>query len=144
MDGLIGGSHGELDLAELEQSVRIVLVEIGGFRTFLALPLLTEGKVIGRIVAARTKVQPFTGEKAIELAQQVIQRQTTQEKLAAEFKTIMAGEKDKIVYATGYAPAAAPAAKPGAAIPAKPGAVVAPAPAPAAAAAPAPAAAPTP
>ena len=43
-------------------------VEIGGFRTFLALPLLTEGKAIGRIVAARTMVQPFT-ETQIALLQ---------------------------------------------------------------------------
>ena len=43
-------------------------VEIGGFRTFLALPLLTEGKAIGRIVAARTTVHPFT-ETQIALLQ---------------------------------------------------------------------------
>ena len=80
-----------------------------------------------------TKPQPFTGEKAITLAQQVIQRQTVQERLAAEFKTLMAADKDKIVYAAGYAPPAKPVA-------AKPGATVTPPPAaaPAAATPPAP------
>ena len=35
-------------------------VEIGGFRTFLGLPLIKDGKAIGRIVAARKEVRPFT------------------------------------------------------------------------------------
>jgi two-component system NtrC family sensor kinase len=35
-------------------------VEIGGFRTFLGLPLVKDGKAIGRIVAAREEVRPFT------------------------------------------------------------------------------------
>jgi GAF domain-containing protein len=43
-------------------------VEIGGFRTFLGLPLIKEGKAIGRIVAAREEVRPFT-EHQIALLQ---------------------------------------------------------------------------
>jgi GAF domain-containing protein len=43
-------------------------VEIGGLRTFLALPLVKDGIVFGRIVAARAEVRPFT-EKQITLLQ---------------------------------------------------------------------------
>ena len=38
-------------------------VEIGGFRTFLGLPLLKDGKAIGRIVAAREEIRPFTNRQ---------------------------------------------------------------------------------
>jgi two-component system, NtrC family, sensor kinase len=37
-----------------------VLYEIGGFRTFLALPLVKDGLPFGRIVAARSTILPFT------------------------------------------------------------------------------------
>jgi signal transduction histidine kinase len=43
-------------------------VEIGGLRTFLALPLVKGGIVFGRIVAARAEVRPFT-DKQISLLQ---------------------------------------------------------------------------
>jgi two-component system NtrC family sensor kinase len=41
-------------------------VDLGGIRSFLTVPLVKDGTVLGRIVAARKKVQPFT-DKQIEL-----------------------------------------------------------------------------
>ena len=35
-------------------------VDLGGIRSFLTVPLVKDGTVLGRIVAARKKVQPFT------------------------------------------------------------------------------------
>lgn len=82
-----------------------------------------------------TKIEPFTGEKAITAAQQFLQRQAVQNKLQADFKSFMDAEKGKITYAQGYGPPAAPkapaAAAPVAAPPASPAAAPAPAPAPA-------------
>ncbi|TFU06539.1 hypothetical protein EUV02_06060 [Polymorphobacter arshaanensis] len=53
---------------------------------------------------------PFTGPKAIAVAQPILQREAVQKALADELKKIKAEEKGKIVYAKGYEPAAAPAA----------------------------------
>lgn len=89
-----------------------------------------------------TVTQPFTGEKAITYAQNLLQRQDVQKRLAAELKKIQDSYKPKIVYGKGYAAPDAtklPGGKPGA-LPTK--ASVA-APAPATTATPAPAAAPT-
>ena len=61
------------------------------------------------------KPMPFSGEKAISFAQQLLQRETIQAKLVDEFKSIQAAAKPKITYAEGYAPPAAPPAKPAAA-----------------------------
>jgi two-component system, NtrC family, sensor kinase len=44
------------------------LYEIGGFRTFLALPLVKDGLSFGRIVAARSTILPFT-DRQIALLQ---------------------------------------------------------------------------
>ncbi len=87
-----------------------------------------------------TKVVPYTGEAAITLAQQLLQRDAVQKALVDNLTAFRAAAKDKIKYAAGYGPPAATpaatpaaAAKPGAAAPASP-----PAPATTPAAAPAP------
>lgn len=67
-------------------------------------PVMFVNKVI------ETKVTPFSGEKAISFAQQLVQREATQTKLAAELKAITAANKTKIVYADGYGPPAPPKA----------------------------------
>src|ERR1019366_10218593 len=51
-----------------DESVARAAVEIGGLRTFLALPLVKDDIIIGRIVAARAEVRPFT-DKQIALLQ---------------------------------------------------------------------------
>ncbi|WP_310498828.1 hypothetical protein [Sandarakinorhabdus sp.] len=79
-----------------------------------------------------TKTQPFTGEKAISYAQQILQRQEVSKRLQTELKKIQTSFKAKTVYAKGYgtveaaqaelkkgSPAAAALAAPPAAQPAK-------------------------
>jgi len=57
------------DEAYLAKDPRIVdLVEVGGARTFLAVPMLKEGEIIGAINMYRQEVRPFT-DKQIELVQ---------------------------------------------------------------------------
>ena len=57
------------DEAYLAKDPRIVdLVEVGGARAFLAVPMLKEGEIIGAINMYRQEVRPFT-EKQIELVQ---------------------------------------------------------------------------
>ncbi|OYU15602.1 MAG: hypothetical protein CFE37_04545 [Alphaproteobacteria bacterium PA4] len=51
-----------------------------------------------------TSTQPFIGEKAIAYAQNVLQRQETQKRLAAELKKVQEAFKPKIVYGKGYGP----------------------------------------
>jgi two-component system, NtrC family, sensor kinase len=46
----------------------VAAVELGGVRTFLAVPLLKENRLIGTFALARQEVRPFTG-KQIELVQ---------------------------------------------------------------------------
>ena len=79
-----------------------------------------------------TKSQPFTGEKAIAYAQNILQRQEIQKRLGDTLKKYQDEYKSKITYAAGYgppvfpkAPAAPAVAAPGAA--AKPAAAPAPA-----------------
>jgi EpsD family peptidyl-prolyl cis-trans isomerase len=80
-----------------------------------------------------TATQPFTGEKAISYAQNILQRQEIQKRLEAELKKLQDAYKPKIVYAAGYGPpelpktpaqanAAKAAASPAAAAIAKPAA----------------------
>ncbi len=57
-----------------------------------------------------TKIVPFSGEKAISFAQQLLQRQQVQERLVAELKTITAKAKPTITYAKGYGPPVNPTA----------------------------------
>jgi EpsD family peptidyl-prolyl cis-trans isomerase len=66
--------------------------------------------------------QPFTGPKAVQLAQRQLQQQAVQKALVAALKQFQAEEKGKIVYAEGYAPPA-PGAKPAATATAPAGAV---------------------
>jgi EpsD family peptidyl-prolyl cis-trans isomerase len=49
-----------------------------------------------------TATQPFTGERAIAYAQNILQRQDVQKRLAAELKRIQDSYKPKIVYGKGY------------------------------------------
>ncbi|MBC7506209.1 MAG: hypothetical protein H7267_10870 [Sandarakinorhabdus sp.] len=49
-----------------------------------------------------TVTQPFTGEKAIAYAQNLLQRQDVQKRLTTELKKIQDSYKSKIVYAKGY------------------------------------------
>jgi signal transduction histidine kinase len=57
------------DEAYLAKDPRIVdLVEVGGARTFLTVPMLKEGEIIGAINLYRQEVRPFT-DKQIELVQ---------------------------------------------------------------------------
>lgn len=79
-----------------------------------------------------TKAQPFAGERAIAFAQQILQRQEVQKRLAAELKKWQEAYKSKITYGKGYGPPELP--KPGATAGAGPGAGAAGAAAPAAAA----------
>lgn len=74
-----------------------------------------------------TKTMPFTGEKAIAYAQQVLQRQEIEKQLKATLTKLQADTKGKIVYAKGYGPPALPAAAPAAPAAAAP-AAAAPAP----------------
>ena len=69
-----------------------------------------------------TKIVPFTGEEAIKVAQQLIQRENTQKTLVANLATFRAAAKDKIKYAAGYAPPAPPATPAAGAKPAVPAA----------------------
>ena len=46
-----------------DESVARAAVEIGGLRTLLALPLVKDDIIIGRIVAARDEVRPFTDKQ---------------------------------------------------------------------------------
>jgi len=55
---------------------------------------------VNTVTSAQT--QPFTGEKAISYAQQLLQRQEVNKRLQAELKKIQESYKSKIVYAKGY------------------------------------------
>lgn len=65
---------------------------------------------VNKVVDA--KVQPFTGEQAINIAQQIIQRETVQKSLVASLASFRAAAKDKIKYAAGYSPPPAAGTKP--------------------------------
>ncbi len=64
-----------------------------------------------------TKVVPFTGEEAINAAQQLIHRDAVQKALVDNLTAFRAAAKDKIKYAAGYAPPPATAAPAGPAAP---------------------------
>ena len=91
-----------------------------------------------------TKTMPFTGEKAIAYAKNVLQRQDVQKRLAGELKKFQDAYKSKIVYAKGYAAPVVPKAPAPTPVPAPIPAAAAATPASAPAAATAPPAAATP
>jgi EpsD family peptidyl-prolyl cis-trans isomerase len=51
-----------------------------------------------------SKTQPFTGERAIAYAQNILQRQEIQKRLGSELKAWQEAYKSKIVYGKGYGP----------------------------------------
>jgi EpsD family peptidyl-prolyl cis-trans isomerase len=57
-----------------------------------------------------SKTQPFTGERAIAYAQNILQRQEIQKRLGTELKTWQEAYKAKIVYGKGYGPPVFPKA----------------------------------
>ncbi len=61
------------------------------------------------------KVKPFTGEDAINAAEQLLRRDAVQKALVDNVTAFRAAAKDKVKYAAGYAPP--PAAAPGATTP---------------------------
>ena len=77
-------------------------------------PVVTVLHVVG------SKDVPFIGEKAIEAAQQVVQRVEVQKALQANLKKFTDAAKPGIKYAAGYAPPAGPAAPKPVAAPAAP------------------------
>ena len=88
-------------------------------------PVMFVNKVID------TKVTPYSGEAAITLAQQLVQREAVQKALVASLASFRAAAKDKIKYAAGYGPPPAPATAPAGTAPAAAPAAAKPAAAPA-------------
>ncbi len=70
-----------------------------------------------------TATKPFIGEKAVTFAQNILQRQEVQKRLASELNRFKESYKSKIVYAKGYGPPVFP--KPPVATPAAPDAAAA-------------------
>ncbi len=54
-------------------------------------------------MVTNAKTDPFIGERAISYAQNILQRQEIQKRLAADLKTWQDAYKSKIIYAKGYA-----------------------------------------
>ena len=52
------------------EPLRVVTVEQAGARSFVGVPMLKDGKLVGAIVIYRQEVRPFT-EKQIELRQEL-------------------------------------------------------------------------
>ena len=63
----LSASRTTFERAYLEREpIRVAVVEMGGARTLLAVPILKETEVVGSIVIFRKEVRPFT-DKQIEL-----------------------------------------------------------------------------
>jgi two-component system, NtrC family, sensor kinase len=79
------------------------LYEIGGFRTFLALPLVKDGLSFGRIVAARSTILPFT-DRQIALLQSFADQAVIAIENVRLFDEVQAKTRDlseALVYQTG-------------------------------------------
>lgn len=113
----------------------IIRLSTGGSEPFMFAdqPAGAPAPIIYVNSVTNTATQPFTGEKAISYAQNILQRQEIQKRLVAELKKLQDEYKPKIVYAAGYGPpdlpktpaqanAAKAAASPAAAAIAKPAA----------------------
>jgi len=81
------------------------LYEIGGFRTFLALPLVKDGLSFGRIVAARSTILPFT-DRQIALLQSFADQAVIAIENVRLFDEVQARTRDlteALTYQTGSA-----------------------------------------
>ncbi len=52
--------HGTLHIPDVSDATAFQIVNVSGFRSFLAVPLRQQGELIGGLTARRTEVRPFT------------------------------------------------------------------------------------
>jgi hypothetical protein len=87
--------------------------------------LLPSGQALTVNQIKETKVIPFTGDKAVAYAQQVVTRQRTQEALQRRIQELLAARRNDVRYSKDFAPPPKPPAS--SPTPAKPGTAPSPA-----------------